>query len=94
MQITRTCSRCRGTGNWAPGRVCFQCNGAGYLATDTKEAARNRKAAHVDEVKDIIAKNEALLLKARFGKSQIQKEIDNRKAQLIQLEAELSSMER
>lgn len=86
------CSRCNGTGDWAPGRVCFQCNGRGEVYTDTPEAAYNRKLAHVEEVRGIIIDLTARVATVRWGKAQLQKDLDTRKAQLVQLEAELASM--
>jgi len=88
------CNRCNGTGNWDPNsyRVCYKCGGRGELLLDTPEAAYNRKRAHIEEVKDIIADDTRRLETARWGKSQIQKHLDDRKAQLVQLEAELVSM--
>ncbi len=88
------CDRCRGTGNWDPNsyRVCYKCGGRGELLLDTPESAYNRKLAHIEEVKGIIADDTRRLETARWGKNQIQKHIDERKEQLVQLEAELASM--
>jgi len=90
------CDRCRGTGNWDPNsyRVCYKCGGHGELLLDTPESAYNRKLAHIEEVKGIIVDDTRRLKTARWGKSQIQKHIDDRKAQLVQLEAELASMKK
>lgn len=88
------CNRCRGTGNWDPNgyRVCFKCGGRGELLLDTTESAYNRKLAHIEEVKGIITDDSRRLTTARWGKNQIQRHIEERKAQLVELEAELASM--
>jgi hypothetical protein len=88
------CDRCAGTGNWDPNgyRVCYKCGGRGELLLDTAESAYNRKRAHIDEVKGIIADETKRLATARWGKSIIERQIAERKAQLIQLEAELAAM--
>jgi hypothetical protein len=93
--VTRIeCDRCDGTGNWDPNgyKVCYKCGGRGEFDLDTAESAYNRKLAHIKEVKGIIADNTRRLETARWGKSGIQKHIEDRKSQLTQLEAELSSM--
>ena len=88
------CNRCAGTGNWDPNgyRVCYKCGGRGELLLDTVESTYNRKRAHIEEVRGIIVDNTRRLETARWGKSQIQKDIEERKAQLVQLEAELATM--
>jgi hypothetical protein len=88
------CDRCCGTGNWDPNsyKVCYKCGGRGELLLDTPESAYNRKLAHIEEVKGIIADDTRRLKTVRWSKSQVQKHIDDRKAQLVQLEAELAAM--
>lgn len=90
------CDRCAGTGNWDPSgyKVCYKCGGYGELAIDTDESAINRKQAHIDEVKGIIEDETRRLATARFGKKQIEKDIVDRKAQLIVLETELAVMKK
>jgi hypothetical protein len=88
------CNRCAGTGNWDPNgyKVCYKCGGRGELLLDTVESTYNRKLTHIEEVKSIIADNRRRLDTARFGKRQIQKDIEDRSAQLVQLEAELATL--
>jgi hypothetical protein len=88
------CDRCAGTGNWDPSgyRVCYKCGGRGELLLDTALSTYNRKRAHVEEVRGIIADDTRRLETARFGKKQIQQHIEERKVQLVQLEAELTSL--
>jgi hypothetical protein len=75
------CDRCAGTGNWDPNgyRVCFKCGGRDELALDTIESTYNRKLAHIEEVRGIIADDTRRLETARFGKSQIQQRVEERK---------------
>ena len=87
------CNRCAGTGNWAvSSRVCYKCGGRGELDLDTAESAYNRKVAHIEEVRGIIADETRRLATARFGKNIHQQRLDDRKAQIVQLEAELAAM--
>lgn len=90
------CDRCAGTGNWDPNgyRVCFKCGGRGELDLDTDESAYNRKLAHIQEMKDTIERDTLRLKNARWGKSIIERQIAERKVQLILLETELASMKR
>ena len=89
------CDRCAGTGNWAVSsyRVCYKCGGRGELDLDTPESTYNRKAAHVEEVRGIIADETRRLETApRFAKTVHAKRLEERKVQLVQLEAELAKM--
>jgi uncharacterized Zn finger protein (UPF0148 family) len=93
--IVIECNRCAGTGNWNANqgfRVCYKCGGRGEYMEDTKESAYNRKQAHIDEVIRIIADSETRLASAKFGRSQTEKQIAIRKAQLVELRAELAKM--
>lgn len=88
------CDRCNGTGNWDPNsyKVCYKCGGRGELTLDTAESTYNRKLAHIEEVKGIIADDTRRLETARFGKRSIQQRLEDRKMQLVQLEVELALM--
>lgn len=52
MSRSVDCARCRGTGDWRPGRICYACGGEGrkkVLTQDEKSAAR---AAHLAELRE------------------------------------------
>lgn len=94
-RIFDDCTRCAGTGDWAPGRVCFRCNGAGRVERDTLATQIRDKRAHVVEVRGIIAAERDALATPRrvLGRAQREARLAQRVAQLAQLEAELTALE-
>lgn len=87
------CSRCQGYGEWAPGRVCYKCGGFGQILNHTKAMVIEAKKAHIAEVKESIARNEAAILTARFGKAMLTKRLEAAKANLARLLPELAALE-
>ena len=91
-----TCRRCAGSGDWAPGRTCFACNGSGKQRVDTKESVRLHKLAHVTEVREMLVEAEVrVVLQTSKPRWQQNAKADAQKlaAQLETLQAELAAME-
>jgi hypothetical protein len=89
----RTCRRCRGTGWWQLGRKCFACGGVGRAEISTTATKLRDKKKHVAEVREIIAREKALLPTTRFGRKSREREIARREEQLLILEAEVAVLE-
>jgi hypothetical protein len=88
----RDCVRCRGTGSWKPGQVCFGCNGEGRKLNVTPEIRAEGRAAHVAEVEGMIAAVEAQLAacgpRSRRG---LERDLAKHRANLGRLQAEDAS---
>lgn len=92
----KNCTRCQGTGWWGSqfGRVCFKCGGVGYLEIGTLAEQIRNKRAHVDEVRELVATNEALLETARpWSRASRLAQLVTLRAQLVTLVAELAALE-
>ena len=87
------CSRCQGHGDWAPGRVCYKCGGSGQILNWTKAMVIEAKKAHIAEVRETIARNEAAILTASFGKAILASRLEAATANLANLLTELAALE-
>jgi len=94
----KACRRCKGTGWWGCEifRGCFGCGGrngvpgTGRVFVENAAGKVARLEAHAAEVRAEIAREEAWLPKARFGRKHIEQSIERARANLARIEAEIA----
>lgn len=94
MSARKKCLRCRGTGDWMPGRICFGCNGVGSTKVPTADERRAAKQAHLAETRASlegeVAGRDRLLAKGRRT-THLEPRISQLAALVMKLESELAS---
>ena len=93
-----TCTRCKGTGWWQIGRLCFKCGGKGNAEKSTLATRIRDKRNHVAEVTASIVENKARLAKLgpdapRWKRMSPEEWLARDEENLVRLESELAALE-
>jgi hypothetical protein len=95
----KTCGRCKGTGWWQLGRVCFSCGGAGHVEKVTLATKLRDARAHLAERLEMVAANRALLAqklaagRPRWSYMGYERDIARDIAIIATIEAEIAALE-